>query len=359
MLTKVIYIENGATLTVRAGTQIRGEQGSALVATRGARLESRGTEFAPVVFSSAQEEGMRLAGDWGGVALLGRATVNQANPVLEGLTDTSRASFGGTDDDWGCGVLEYTRIEFAGYPLQLDEELNGLTLGGCGSGTIISHVQVHYGKDDGVEIFGGTVDLDHVVISRAQDDSLDWDRGWRGKAQFLAIQQDAEGDNGLECDNWEDDNDADPRSSPTLYNVTLIGSNDPGASQRGATFKQGTAGTVRNALFMGHPVESIDVKGEATAAQLSEGALSVSYSVFFAAGSDGEHYFPTVQEEMGDEDDDASPRRGRAVSGRGSQQSVWYRSGDRAALRSRGAQLGARGRALGHGRQAAGRRLLR
>ena len=302
-LSKEIFVENGATLTIRAGTKIIGDQGSALVVTVGARLESRGTEFEPVVFTSSRDEDMRLPGDWGGVALLGRATVNQPNAVLEGLTDASRAAYGGTDDSWSCGVLEYTRIEFAGFPLKADEELNGLTLGGCGSGTIVDHVQVHLGDDDGVEVFGGTVNLSHVVISRAQDDSLDWDRGWRGKAQFVAIIQDSEGDNGLECDNWSDDNEAEPRSSPTIYNVTLIGSNDPIASQRGATFKEGTAGIVRNAIFMGHPVESIDIKGESTVAQLDGGGLTVGYSIFYSAGPDGQHFFPTLQEEMLDDDD--------------------------------------------------------
>ncbi|MFV8749571.1 hypothetical protein ACNOYE_03345 [Nannocystaceae bacterium ST9] len=303
-LTNVVHVENGATLTIRSGVRVIGEQGSALVVVRGARLESRGTEFEPVVFTSAQPEGERLPGDWGGVALLGRAEVNQANAVLEGLTDASRAGFGGTEDDWSCGVLEYTRIEFAGFALKLDEELNGLTLGGCGSGTIINHVQVHYGKDDGVEVFGGSVDLQNVVITRAQDDSLDWDRGWRGDAQFVAIQQDVEGDNGLECDNFKEDNEAAPRSAPRLYNVTLIGSGDPAGSQRGATFKEGTAGTIRNAIFLNHPVESIDVKGPSTVVQLQDETLSVRNSLFFAAGAAGDHFFPTPTEESADEDDD-------------------------------------------------------
>ncbi len=303
-LTTVVHVENGATLTIRSGVKVIGEQGSALVVVRGARLESRGTEFEPVVFTSARPEGERLPGDWGGVALLGRAEINQANGVLEGLTDASRAGFGGTEDDWSCGVLEFTRIEFAGFALKLDEELNGLTLGGCGSGTIVDHVQVHYGQDDGIEVFGGSVDLKNVVITRAQDDSLDWDRGWRGDAQFIAIQQDVEGDNGLECDNWKEDNAAAPRSAPRLYNLTLIGSGDPAGSQRGATFKEGTAGTIRNAIFSNHPVESIDIKGASTVEQLQSEALSVRNSLFFAAGATGDHFFPTLTDESTDDDDE-------------------------------------------------------
>lgn len=303
-LTDVIYVENGATLTIRSGVRVIGEQGSALVITRGARLESRGTEFAPVVFTSAQPEGQRLPGDWAGLALLGRAPVNTANAVLEGLTDPSRAGFGGTEPDWSCGVLEYTRIEFAGFPLQVDEELNGLTLGGCGSGTLVSHVQVHFGKDDGVEVFGGNVDLENIVITRAQDDSLDWDLGWTGRVQFLAVQQDAEGDNGLECSNNGDDFEASPRSAPQIYNLTLLGSADPNASQRGMTFKEGTGATIRNAIVHGHPVESLDIKDPATVVQIQSEGLSVRNSLFFAAGSDGSHFFPTLTEESADEDDD-------------------------------------------------------
>ena len=303
-LQQVVHVENGATLTIRAGTKIIGDQGSALIITRGARLEARGTEFEPIVFTSSRDEGMRLPGDWGGVALLGRARANEPNALLEGLTDASRAGYGGTDDSWSCGALEYTRIEFAGFPLEQDKELNGLTLGGCGSGTIVDHVQVHFGEDDGVEVFGGSVNLRHIVITRAQDDSLDWDRGWQGNAQFLAIQQDPEGDNGMECDNWDEDNDADPRSAPRVYNITLIGSNDPAASQRGATYKEGTGGMVRNALFIGHPVESIDIKDPATVTQLQDGGLVIADSLFWQAGEGGEHFFPSLDDELGEEDDD-------------------------------------------------------
>lgn len=305
-LTGVIHVEQGATLTIRSGVTVIGEQGAALVVTAGARLESRGTEFAPIVFTSAQPVGQRLPGDWAGLALLGRAPVNTPNAVLEGLVDSTRATFGGTDPDWSCGVLEYTRIEFAGFPLKTDEELNGLTLGGCGKGTLIDHVQVHYGKDDGIELFGGNVDLSNVVVTRAQDDSIDWDLGWTGRAQFVAIQQDAEGDNALECSNQKDDQDAEPRSAPELYNLTLLGSRDPNASQRGLTLKEGTAATIRNALLHGHPVESVDVKDASTVAQIQSEALSIRNSLFFAAGSDGTHFFPTLTEESADEDDDAS-----------------------------------------------------
>src|SRR5262245_26270583 len=164
-LRELIYVENGATLTVRSGTTVFGDEGTALIVTSGSKLESRGTEFEPVVFTSSQPEGMRAPGNWGGVALLGRAVVNEPNALLEGVPDVSRAEYGGTDDAWNCGVLQYTRIEFGGFPIATDNELNGLTLAGCGSDTLIDHVQVHFGDDDGVEVFGGSVNLKYVVVT--------------------------------------------------------------------------------------------------------------------------------------------------------------------------------------------------
>jgi len=152
VLDGVIYVASGVTLTIRSGVVVRGREGSALVVESGGTLQARGTEFAPIVFTSDKPERERVPGDWGGVALLGRAPVNTAGAVLEGVSETDRAGFGGTDPTWSCGVIEYTRIEFAGFAIEQDEELNGLTLAGCGSGTLISHLQVHYALDDGMSL---------------------------------------------------------------------------------------------------------------------------------------------------------------------------------------------------------------
>lgn len=295
VLTREVAIEPGRTLTIRAGTTVLGEEGSALIVRRGARLEARGSALAPVVFTSARPPGERLPGDWGGVSLLGSATVNEPGAVLEGLSDASAAEYGGQDDDSSCGVLEYVRIEFAGFAVLKDQELNGLTLAGCGSGTIVDHVQVHRAKDDAVEIFGGAVGLRHVLITQPQDDGLDWDRGWHGTAQFLAIVQDELGDNGIEADNWKDLPTSEPRSRPILYNLTAV---SVGAgSQRGLTLKAGTAGQLYNAIFLGHSLEAIDVQGAEVVANLQSRELSVEHSMFFKIGVGGVHYFPTPEDE--------------------------------------------------------------
>ena len=307
VLDGVIYVAPGVTLTIRSGTTVRGREGSALVVESGGTLQARGTEFEPIVFTSDKPERERVPGDWGGVALLGRAPVNTAGAVLEGVNETDRAGFGGSDPTWSCGVLEYTRIEFAGFAVKQDEELNGLTLAGCGSGTLISHVQVHYGLDDGIELFGGSVNLRNIVVSRAQDDSIDWDLGWTGAVQFLVAQQDAEGDNGFEGSNNGDDGDAVPRSAPRFFNVTLIGSGSTG-SQRAMTLKEGTAGTFHNLVITGHPLEGIDIKDAATAERLMAGELTLRHTIMYGIGADDMTYFPSVEDETemteGDERDD-------------------------------------------------------
>ena len=157
------------------------------------------------------------------------------------------------DDEHNCGRLRYVRIEYAGYELAPGKELNGLTLAGCGNQTLIENVQVHRGLDDGVEIFGGTVSLRRVVISFAGDDSLDWDRGWRGAAQFIAIfQSDSADEDGsdktFESDNYKSHPDHAVLSNPVVSNVSAYA----GGVSSGLRFKEGTAGRVLNTLLVGY-----------------------------------------------------------------------------------------------------------
>lgn len=301
VLDGIIYVEAQKRLVINAGTVIKGRPGAALVVKRGGRLESRGNVNRPVVFTSAQPEGQRLPGDWGGVALAGEAPINGVNQTIEGLTEP--ILFGGDLPDSSCGVIEYTRIEFAGYKLDQNKELNGLTLAGCGSGTAISYVQIHQGSDDGVEIFGGTVDLDHIVVTRSQDDGLDWDLGWAGVMQFLLIQQDATSDNGFESSNNPSDDNALPRSNPTIYNYTIVGSNQV-RSQRAMTLKEGTAGKMFNGIITGIGLEAIDIRDVATTEQLTADNLLVRNTLFFGIGTAGTHFFPTPDEELDTNDDD-------------------------------------------------------
>ena len=301
ILTDKIFVTDDATLTIEAGTTIIGDPGGALIVTRGSQLMARGTASAPIVFTSGNPEGSRTTGDWAGVVLLGDAFVNKGACVNDGDEGTPdvcdspgfleakiegidpvdpRGAFGGTDDASSCGALEYVRIEFAGEELSPMNELNGLTLGACGSGTTLSYLQVHRGKDDGIEFFGGSAGLDHVVITGASDDSLDCDMGWTGTAQFVVIDQVAgTGDNGIECDNSTPNMDAMPRTSPTLWNFTMIGTPDT----RGMVLREGMGGTLRNFIVTGFGSEPADVRDAATTA-LWPTDLSVENSYMFGNG---------------------------------------------------------------------------
>lgn len=306
------FVMSPAVLTIGPGTVIRGNTPqSAIIVTRGAKLVASGTAAQPIVFTSNRPVGMRRAGDWGGVVLLGGASINDSANMtgatgtnqLEGIDSTDmRGRYGGgatADDTHDCGTVRYVRIEFAGYTLSANNELNGLTVCACGSRTTLDYIQVHRGADDGIEVFGGTANLRHAVITQSDDDGLDWDQGWRGKAQFVVVQGPAasgESDpTGIEADNDRDVATATPISSPTIYNITVLG---PGnavsiANNRAVVLRRGTAGRIANALVGGFPVSGVDVRDAETFA-LATGAdpqLQFASSILWANGPDGMQHF--------------------------------------------------------------------
>ncbi len=297
-----VFVDRDAILTITPGTVIKGQPGAALIVTRRARIDARGIPERPVVFTSDRPPGSRKPGDWGGVVLLGNAPVNTRPGRIEGLTDDDiRGAFGGLDPTDSCGTLEYVRIEFAGHEVSANNELNGLTLGGCGAGTVIRYVQVHRGLDDGVELFGGSANLKYLVISQSGDDGLDWDRGWTGVGQFIVIQQAAEqGDNNIEADNDKSDHDAKPRSRPILANVTLVGSGNPLVAQRGLVLRCGTGGDFRNMIISGYTKEVFDIRDLATAREAERGSLTMQGVVVGPPQASGVYF----EAEAGEQDDD-------------------------------------------------------
>lgn len=303
LLADIVYLEAGASLVIEPGTRILGQNGSALVVTRDATIHARGTATAPIVFTSATPVGTRASGDWGGLVLLGNAPVNLADARIEGVpVGDTRAAFGGVDVNANCGVLEYVRVEFAGFEVYANNELNGLTLGGCGSHTIVRNVQVHRALDDGVEVFGGTVDLKQVVITGAADDSLDWDMGWRGRVQFLVVQHyPGVGDNAFEGDNRASNPRAEPVSEPVFYNVTLLGGDSSESYQRVMTLRQGTGGHFHNVLMRGFSGELIDIRDEVTVQRLDSGQLQFGQLLAERIGDGGNNFF---SDESGSRDDD-------------------------------------------------------
>ncbi|MCY1032992.1 hypothetical protein OV207_16090 [Corallococcus sp. BB11-1] len=295
-LKNYVFVEKG-TLTIEPGATVLGDQGSALVITREAKLHAVGTAEKPIVFTSAQAAGTRTAGDWGGVVLLGKARINVAGGenTVEGFFATSgdvKTKYGGTDDAHDCGKLKYARIEFAGYELAEDNELNGLTVGGCGTATDIDYVQVHKGADDGVEMFGGTAGLKHIVVTQADDDALDYDLGWRGKVQFLVVQQNATvGNRGIEASGNKNDNAAQPHSVPEIWNATFIGSGRPAGTapaQEGLVFNTGAGGILRNIIVANFADLAIDVDGTASAALWNAATpeLSLQSTLFWSNRGD-------------------------------------------------------------------------
>jgi hypothetical protein len=242
-LVGYITVDNGATLTIEAGTLIEGRrsttvgEGAALYISRNGRIDAQGTALQPIVMTCTQGAGdpERFKGCWGGVSILGNATTNTGNansPVIPGRADVGgcleRAAegapqlYGGCNDDDNSGTMRYVRIEYAGFRFSATNELNSLALYGVGRGTTLDYIQVHGGLDDAVEMFGGTVNMKHLYLTATSDDAYDHTDGWRGKAQFIVIQHDGgDSDNGFENDN-AGANDALPRSAPTVYNVTMV-----------------------------------------------------------------------------------------------------------------------------------------
>jgi hypothetical protein len=293
VLRGAVFVEQGGTLNIGAGTRIIGESGSVgtLIVQRGGRLNAIGTAAAPIVFTSDQPVGRRGRGDWGGIIINGRARINFGSGEAAGEGDTG--VYGGTDDNDNSGVLRYVRVEFSGIEFSPDNELNGIAFQAVGRGTQVDHVQAHMSRDDALEWFGGTVDAKYVVASNAADDSIDWTFGWTGRMQFVAVtQRGDDADNGIEADNNEFNNNVLPRSNPQIYNITLCGDpdrNEGGESPRAANLRRGTAFTIRNFLMTGFKTvgPQIETTNTATTGQVDNGTTQMGAGVIWNIGTTG------------------------------------------------------------------------
>jgi len=240
LLDGYVFLESGGTLNIEEGTVIKGkgtpstgDAASALIISVGAQIFAEGTADEPIIFTSEQddvEDPNDLEaidrGLWGGLIVLGDATIARPGGTdnIEGIpADQDKASFGGTDDTDNSGVIRYVSIRHGGDVISNGDEINGLTLGGVGSGTTIEYVEVFANDDDGIEWFGGTVAVRYASVAFCKDDSYDYDFGWRGKGQFwfTILDTDISGRGG-EHDGASPD-DQDPFSKPTISNATVIG----------------------------------------------------------------------------------------------------------------------------------------
>ncbi|MEO5776243.1 MAG: T9SS type A sorting domain-containing protein [Flavobacterium sp.] len=306
-ITGLIYVTNNATLTIQPGVVVKGvysNTGTALVITKGAKLNAIGTAAAPIVFTSAKTAGTRAAGDWGGIILLGRAGFNLNSGInnIEGITATANTEYGGgaspIDAD-NSGSMKYCRIEFPGFVFSPNNEINGLTFGSVGSGTSIDYVQVSYSGDDSFEWFGGAVNCKHLVAYKGLDDDFDTDNGFKGIVQFaLGVRDPSIADNPAisTSEGFESDNNAagttaagTDNTSAIFTNCTLIGPSfratlSPSVSvaagyARAARLRRTTQLKVYNSIFMDFKNNFLFVDGATTVANANGGTLKFKNNI--------------------------------------------------------------------------------
>jgi len=273
VLDGFVFVNNGQELTIQDGTIIKGKPGaaenaSALIVARGGMIDAVGTSTKPIIFTS-EADGIVPAdiaagklkatinplsplarGLWGGLIVLGKSSLNTtpSTKAIEGIPTTEpRGQFGGSVDNDNSGTLKYISIRHSGTNIGEGNEINGLTLGGVGSGTTVEYVEVIGGNDDGFEFFGGTVNTKYLVSAYCDDDAFDYDQGWRGKNQFwFGLQYSDAGDNGGEFDGGDDPNETGtPFATPKIYNATFVGNNN----KRVIIFRANAAGEVYNSIF--------------------------------------------------------------------------------------------------------------
>ncbi|MEZ4415578.1 MAG: fibronectin type III domain-containing protein [Gemmatimonadota bacterium] len=338
-LQGIVTVEDGGELHIPAGTMLQGDvtvQPTALIVRVGGKIFAEGTESNPVIFTSSRVGGSGsnapTAGDWGGLVINGESQCNF--PASECVGEGSSGQYGGNVLDDDSGVLKYARIEYAGFEVSFGNELNGLTLNGVGSGTEIHHVQVHEGLDDGVELFGGTVDIKYMIVTDASDDSFDWSTGWSGNGQYWIVQQDPDdADNGYEVDGNEDDFTATPLTNPNVWNTTVVGkgaTGTAGESTTGMLLRRGTGGMVMCAVVVGFGTAGLDVDNAETITNgvqvgstiLFDNAVNIStdsdgfQATVWAAGAGNQEADPMLADPYNRTDPDFRPdASGPAASG--------------------------------------------
>ena len=275
-----VYVTDGAKLIIQPGTTIVSDisEKGALCIERGAQIIAEGTSTKPIVFTSGRPAGERTPGDWGGIVILGRAKTNRTSePIIEGGIGRP---FGGTNDLDNSGVLKYVRIEYAGIAAMPNSEINALTLGGVGSGTIIDNVQTIYANDDAFEFFGGTVNAKNLYAFATADDDFDFDFGYTGTITNGVAKRDPQfvdnGDagNGVECDNDGTGSPATPYTHPKLFNMILVGPNNAASLSNhnlGLRFRRATQFTMKNSVIWGWMKGGLSLESNETAQFVKDG----------------------------------------------------------------------------------------
>ena len=316
-LTDLVFIKSGSRLFIEPGTLIKGGPGqgtsaTGLVITRGAQIFAEGTPSNPIIFTAAADQrdgtaNSELRGLWGGVVVLGNATTNNTTTrLIEGVdliaNPQSLAEYGGDNDADNSGVIRYVSIRHSGISVGDTDgnEIQGLTLGGVGSGTTIEYVESFASRDDGFEFFGGTVNTKYLVSAFNSDDAFDWDEGFRGKGQFWFAIQDNGGPAGFgraaEQDGAIGDENTTPFAHPILSNVTYLGAGQtPGANAGDGAqlmlFRDNTGGEYYNSIFSDHNALAVTIEGSGKVAgfdaktRLAEGDLVLQNNLWWGFGA--------------------------------------------------------------------------
>jgi len=315
VLDGLIFVDSLATLTIEAGTVVKGrlqskittgDGASALIVRRDAQLFAEGTPENPVIFTSelddvAVPDDLLLTdrGLWGGLILLGEATTNQPTTEnqVEGIPNNLNARYGGNDDDDNSGVLRYVSIRHGGFSISgvPGDEINGLTMGAVGSGTTVEHIEVIANLDDGYEWFGGTVNTKYLAAIMCGDDAFDYDQGWRGKNQFwFAMQGADEAGRGGEHDGGDDNETGMPYAIPIISNATYIGSGAGAVgvggdgNDRTIYLRDNAGGKYYNSIFtdyVGVGLKIEDIDGQDSRQQLEDGNILFSNNYWWGYGA--------------------------------------------------------------------------
>lgn len=298
------FVNDGQVLTIEDGTIIKGKTGqaedaSALIVARGGKVFAEGSSGSPIIFTAESDNirpGQMMGssldpttnGLWGGVIILGRSMTNNSttNKAIEGIpTSESRGQYGGNDDTDNSGILRYVSIRHGGTLIGAENEINGLTLGAVGSGTIIEYVEIFGNADDGIEFFGSTVNTRYIISAYNNDDSFDYDESYRGKGQFwLAIQDPNVGDRIGEHDGGPGDNEyGEPYAIPQIFNATYIGRGAE-AGTRLITFRDNAGGKYFNSIFL-NQAKGIDIEyiegSDDSYLQFTKGNLEIGNNIFW------------------------------------------------------------------------------
>lgn len=270
-----VFVESG-TLEIEPGTvvmffenpsEVAEGNASSLIITRNAQIDAEGTPDNPIIFTSEFDQ-EPLGGSitlnetnsklWAGVILLGKAPAySQGNTdaiQIEGIVDADeRSQYGGNEPNHSSGIMKYVSIRFTGAEIGPGDEIQGLTGGGVGAGTTLEYIDIFVSGDDGIELFGGTVNIKNISVAFAEDDSFDFDLGWTGTGQYLfALQGGNDTDKTAEWDGASPDN-APLYSTGRMYNMTLLGTGYngtfPGDGNPTVMMRDGSAYSIYNSII--------------------------------------------------------------------------------------------------------------